>query len=73
MKEYLLEGNIQGQYRALQIYPMFDLPNHYLIHWDGFQVGIIRKNDGIWETDVASLYDSVVDIGTLIDAYEKKL
>ena len=73
MEEYLFEGEIQGQYRTLQIYPKSEVPNQYLVHWDGFEVGIIKKEEGKWQSEDAALKDAVPEIGAFIDKYEEKI
>ena len=70
MEKYLFEGEIQGQYKSLEIYPKPELPNQYLVHWDGFQVGAIKKEKDIWHSDDAPLVDFVGEIGAFIDKHE---
>ena len=70
MEKYLFEGEIQGQYKSLEIYPKPDLPNEYLVKWDGFKVGTIKKDNNIWRSDDAPLVDFVVEIGDFIDRHE---
>lgn len=73
MKEYLFEGEIQGQYKSLQIYPETEKPHHYFVHWDGFRVGTIKKVSGEWKTDDEPLSDFVPEIGAFIDKHEAEI
>lgn len=70
MEKYLFEGEIQGQYKSLEIYPKPDFPNEYLVQWDGFKVGTIKKDDSSWHSDDAPLVDFVGEIGDFIDRHE---
>jgi hypothetical protein len=69
MEEYILyTGEIEGKYREVQIYPNLSVQNEYLIHWDGFEVGTIKKMDGKWFTGTLDLISVVNEIGIFIDA-----
>ncbi|SEB05099.1 hypothetical protein [Pedobacter hartonius] len=67
MENYEFTGEIQGEYRQIKIYPMLCLSNHYLIHWDGFEVGVIKKVNGKWHSDNEALSDYVEELGSFID------
>jgi len=67
MEHYEFTGEIQGEYRQIEIYPMLSLSNHYLIHWDGFEVGVIKKVNGKWHSDHEALADYVEELGGFID------
>ena len=73
MEHYVFEGEIQGKFRSIQIYPMAQAPNRYLVHWDGFQVGTVAKTEGTWHTDDSALVDFVPELGTFIDEHEAKI
>ena len=73
MEHYLFEGEIQGKYRAIEVYPMSQMPDRYLIHWDGFQVGTIARMEGTWHTDDEALVDFVPELGTFIEEHEAKI
>jgi hypothetical protein len=68
MEEYILfKGEIKGKYREIQIYP-FDYSKHeFLIHWDGFEIGVIKKIDQIWYAEVDDIKPVVAEIGKFID------
>lgn len=67
MKKYDFTGEIQGRYRQIEISPIEHLSNHYLIHWDGFEVGVIKKEHGKWQTDHEALVDFKEELGDFIE------
>lgn len=68
MKDYILfSGELQGRFREVEIYPVPDSQNKFLVHWDGFEVGMIRKKDQEWHTDNDQLTDFVDELGSFID------
>jgi len=68
MEEYILfNGNIDGVHRQVRIYPNEPLADQYSIHWDGFEVGIIKKVDGKWFTASVPIINAVNEIGAYID------
>ncbi|CAM3951328.1 hypothetical protein SAMN06265348_104119 [Pedobacter westerhofensis] len=67
MKKYNFSGEIQGRYRQIEISPIAQLTNHYLIHWDGFEVGVIKKEKGKWHTDHEALVDFKEELGDFIE------
>jgi len=71
MENYVLfSGKIKGKYRDIQIYPMMHLAKHYLIHWDGFEIGVIKKANDQWQTDNDQLSHVVDELGAFIDRTE---
>jgi len=69
MEQFILyKGEIQGRYKEVQIYPLPDVKNVFLVHWDGFEIGKIKKKDGKWITKSADLIPVVKELGALIDA-----
>lgn len=73
MKKYEFSGEIQGKYRQIEIYPLSDSKQAYLIHWDGFEVGVISKNSGKWHTDHEALVDYTEELGEFIEVREKEI
>jgi hypothetical protein len=73
MEEYILfKGEIQGRYREIEIYPFDYSSQEYLIHWDGFEIGIIKKIDQTWYSEADELKPVVAEIGIFIDSYGVK-
>jgi hypothetical protein len=70
MEHYEFNGEIKGKYRDIQIYPMLSLSNHYLVHWDGFEIGVIKKINGKWHSDHEELTDYTEELGTFIERKE---
>lgn len=69
MEDYILyKGEIEGKYREVQIYPIISIPNQYLVHWDGFEVGTIIKIDNKWFTNTVELMNVVNELGEFIDS-----
>ena len=73
MKKFEFSGEIQGKYRDIEIYPLSDVKDKYLIHWDGFEVGVISKSSGKWHTDHEELADYTEELGDFIQAREKEI
>jgi hypothetical protein len=73
MKKYEFSGEIQGKYRQIEISAITNLTNHYLIHWDGFEVGVIKKENGKWRTDHDALRDYTEELGGFIQAREPEI
>jgi len=68
MDKYILyTGLIDGQYKNVEIYPIESIPNTYLIHWDGFEVGKINKMDSKWYSNSIPLINVVNELGLYID------
>jgi len=68
MEEYILyTGQIEGKYREVQIYPNLSIPDEYMVHWDGFEVGTIKKMDNKWFTKTAELVTVVNELGAFLD------
>jgi hypothetical protein len=68
MEEFILfTTNIEGICREVRIYPVISSPNQYLIHWDGFEIGMIKKMDDKWYTSSVPLLDVVNQIGAFIE------
>ena len=68
MEKYILyNGSIDGTYREVQIYPVDSVPGKYLIHWDGFEVGVIMKFEDKWYTSSVPLIGVVNELGLYID------
>lgn len=73
MEEYILfSGEIQGKYRDVEIYPIANDPNEFLIHWDGVKMGTIKKMGEKWETKAAPLVEVVEELGRFIDTKIKE-
>jgi hypothetical protein len=73
MKKYEFTGEIQGKYRQIEISPIESLRCHYLIHWDGFEVGVIKKENGKWHTDHEALIDYKEELGDFIEEREPEI
>jgi len=68
MEDYILfTGKIDGVYREVQIYPVLSSPDQYLVHWDGFEIGLIMKMDDKWYTNSLPLISVTNEIGAHID------
>ncbi|CAM4304473.1 hypothetical protein SAMN06265348_110282 [Pedobacter westerhofensis] len=68
MEKYILyTGEIEGKYREIQIYPLNYSNYEYLIHWDGFEVGVIKKIDSKWYTETEELSSVLNELGSFID------
>lgn len=68
MEKYTLrDAEIDDKYRNIEIYPKTQVPDEYLIHWDGFQVGTIQKRDDKWFTSAVDLITVVNEIGAFLD------
>jgi hypothetical protein len=69
MENYILTNTeIEGAFRQVNIYPMAEVDGAYLIHWDGFEVGTIKKSDDKWHTDTIELMEAVNELGAFIDS-----
>lgn len=67
MDDYILfTGTIEG-HREVRIYPLQSTPDVYLIHWDGYELGTIKKIDNKWYTDKPELLDVTNELGAFID------
>jgi len=70
MEKYILfKGEIEGKYREIQIYPMNYSRHEFLIHWDGFEIGVIKKIDQLWYSEIEQLIPVVAEIGKFIDEH----
>jgi hypothetical protein len=68
MKRYrLCNAEVDDKYRDIEIYPRLQVNNEYLIHWDGFQAGVIQRWNGKWFTNSVDLLPVVNEIGQYID------
>lgn len=68
MKTYkLCKGEIEGNYREIQIFPLNPELDRYLIHWDGFEIGVISTIDSRWLTETEQLKPVVNELGSFID------
>ena len=68
MEKYIIfTGKIDGTYRDVQIYPVISSPDQYFVHWDGFEIGMIKKMDEEWYTNSVPLIDVVNEIGSYLD------
>ena len=75
MKQYLFEGEIEGNYRELEIDSPLDGKN-YMVHWYGITLGSIyaEEIDGekrVWKTDAQPLQYCVSVLGDFIDRSEQ--
>lgn len=69
MEEYILfTGEIQGKYREVEIYPIANEPNEFLVHWDGVKLGSINKMNNKWFTKSEPLVEVVEELGEFIDS-----
>ncbi|MET1055519.1 MAG: hypothetical protein ABWY16_09440 [Pedobacter sp.] len=73
MKKYEFTGEIQGKYRQIEISPIASLRSHYLIHWDGFEVGVIKRENGRWHTDHEALIGFTDQLGNFIEQKEPEI
>jgi hypothetical protein len=74
MEEYILfAGEIQGQYREVEIYPIANEPNEFLVHWDGVKMGSIHKMDNQWHTKSQPLKEVVQELGRFIDSKDGEM
>jgi len=68
MEKYILyNSTIDGIYREVQIYPVDSVPGEYLVHWDGFEAGMIMKFEDKWYTSSVPLIGVVNELGLYID------
>lgn len=68
MKAYkLFTGTIEG-HRNVRIFPIEDTAGAYLIHWDDFEVGIIKNMDGKWYTNEPELIAVTNELGNFINS-----
>jgi len=68
MEDYILfTGTIEG-HKEIRIYPLQDSPGVYLIHWDGYELGTIKKMDNKWFTNTPELFAVTNEIGAFIDS-----
>ena len=71
MERYIFKEQIQGLDREILVYPMFGLSSHYQVHWDGREVGVLKKVNGRWHTDSDALSGYVDKLGRFIDHKEQ--
>lgn len=62
----LFNGTIEG-HKDVRIYPLQATANVYMIHWDGFELGTIRKIDNKWYTNTPELLQVTNELGAFID------
>lgn len=68
MADYILySGKIDNRFEEVHIFPIFRGEDIYLIHWDGYQMGKIRKIGNKWFSNSVPLLGVVNEIGEHID------
>ena len=71
MEDYILyTGSIEG-HKEIRIYPLQAVSDVYLIHWDGYELGTIRKIDNKWFTSTPELLGVANEIGAFIDSRQR--
>lgn len=73
MDQYLFEGEIQGKYRVIHIFPVPHVPRQYQIRWDGFHIGTLKKVKEQWYTDDEPLIEFAEEIGQFINRHEDEI